>query len=79
VIDRVIALWSNPGEKVLTPFMGVGSEVYGAVMANRMGIGVELKTSYFNQATKNIAAGIHNKSVGEVGLLPLFSGGDDED
>lgn len=39
VIDRVIVLWSNPGEIVLTPFMGVGSEVYGAVCAGRKGIG----------------------------------------
>ena len=56
VIDRVIALRSNPGEKVLTPFMGVGSEVYGAVMAGRLGIGYELKSSYFRQAEKNVAA-----------------------
>jgi hypothetical protein len=45
VIDRVITLWSNPGEKVLTPFMGVGSEVYGAVINGRRGIGVELKST----------------------------------
>ncbi len=56
VIDRVIALWSNPGETVLTPFMGIGSEVYGAVQAQRKGIGVELKTSYFRQAIKNCEA-----------------------
>lgn len=39
VIDRVMVLWSNPGETVLTPFMGVGSEVYGAVKAGRRGVG----------------------------------------
>lgn len=72
VIDRAVALWSNPGEKVLTPFMGVGSEVYGAIMADRLGIGVELKTSYFNQAVKNIEAGLHSKATGEIGYLPLF-------
>ena len=55
VIDRVVVLWSNPGEIVLTPFMGVGSEVYGAVCAERRGIGVELKPSYFCQAVKNLA------------------------
>lgn len=54
VIDRCIALWSNPGETVLTPFMGVGSEIYGAVKAGRRGIGVELKESYFRQAVKNV-------------------------
>ena len=55
VIDRVVTLWSNPGEVVLTPFMGVGSEVYGAVCLGRRGIGVELKPSYFRQAVKNLA------------------------
>jgi DNA modification methylase len=55
VIERVVTLWSNPGEVVLTPFMGVGSEVYGAVQLGRRGIGIELKPSYFRQAAKNIA------------------------
>jgi DNA modification methylase len=54
VIDRAIVLRSNPGETVLTPFMGVGSEVYGAVMAGRRGIGIELKTSYYRQAVANL-------------------------
>lgn len=54
VIDRALSLWSNPGERVLTPFMGVGSEVFGAVCAKRLGIGIELKTSYYNQAIKNL-------------------------
>jgi DNA modification methylase len=48
-------LWSNPGDVVLTPFMGVGSEVYGAVMNGRRGIGIELKSSYYSQAVKNLA------------------------
>lgn len=56
VIDRVIMLWSNPGETVLTPFMGVGSEVFGAVSAGRRGVGVELKPSYYRQAVKNLRA-----------------------
>lgn len=55
VIDRTLHLWSNPGESVLTPFMGVGSEVYSAVRQGRRGIGVELKPSYYRQAVKNIA------------------------
>jgi hypothetical protein len=54
VIDRVITLRSNPSETVLTPFMGVGSEVYGAVTLVRRGIGSELKGSYFKQAAKNL-------------------------
>lgn len=54
VIHRVIQLWSNPGERVLTPFMGVGSEVYEAVRLGRFGVGVELKPSYFRQAVANL-------------------------
>lgn len=54
VIDRAVVMWSNPGETVLTPFMGVGSEVYGAVKAGRRGIGAELKPSYYRQAVKNL-------------------------
>jgi DNA modification methylase len=55
VIERCIQLWSNPGEIVLTPFMGVGSEVYGAVKLDRIGIGIELKQSYYNQAVRNLS------------------------
>jgi len=69
VIDRVMVLWSNPGEIVLTPFMGVGSEVYGAVCAGRKGIGIELKPSYYRQAEKNILAALETQS--EAQLLPL--------
>jgi hypothetical protein len=54
VIERATVLWSNPGEVVLTPFMGVGSEVYGAVVNGRKGIGVELKSAYYKQAVVNI-------------------------
>lgn len=55
VIERVVSLWSNPGETVLTPFMGVGSEVFAAVRLGRRGIGVELKPNYYRQAVKNLA------------------------
>lgn len=54
VINRVVVLRSNPGEVVFTPFLGVGSEVYGAVLNGRKGIGVELKPSYFEQAVRNL-------------------------
>jgi DNA modification methylase len=54
IIDRCVMLRSNPGETVFTPFMGVGSEVYGAVIQGRKGMGVELKTSYYRQAVKNL-------------------------
>lgn len=55
VIERCIDLWSNPGDTVLTPFLGIGSEVYAAVEMGRRGIGIELKPSYFEQAARNIA------------------------
>lgn len=54
VIDRVIQMRSNPGETVLTPFMGVGSEVYSAVTHGRRGVGIELKDSYYRQAARNM-------------------------
>jgi len=54
VIDRLVELYSNPGEVVLTPFMGVGSEVYSPISMGRKAIGVELKDSYFKQATLNL-------------------------
>lgn len=54
VIERCIDLWSNPGDTVFTPFLGIGSEVYGAVTMGRKGIGCELKPSYFAQAVKNL-------------------------
>jgi DNA modification methylase len=55
VIERVITLWSNPEEIVMTPFMGVGSEIYGAYINGRKSVGIELKPSYYHQAIKNLA------------------------
>ena len=60
VIERCLILWSNPGEIVLTPFMGVGSEVYGALINSRRGIGIELKPTYYRQAQRNIEAAVNN-------------------
>lgn len=54
VIERACILWSNEGEVVLSPFAGVGSEVYGAVINGRRAIGIELKPSYFKQAARNL-------------------------
>jgi DNA modification methylase len=54
VIDRIVELYSNPNEVVLTPFMGVGSEVYSPVSLGRKSIGIELKDSYFKQAVLNL-------------------------
>lgn len=53
VIDRCIELWSNPNDIILTPFMGVGSEVFSPVSMGRKAIGIELKDSYFKQAVQN--------------------------
>lgn len=55
VIERCVDLWSNPGDTVLTPFLGIGSEVYGAIAQGRRGLGFELKPSYFEQAVRNLA------------------------
>lgn len=55
VIERACVLWSNPREIVFSPFMGVGSEVYGAVLNGRKAIGVELKPAYYKQAVRNLA------------------------
>lgn len=52
-IERAIRLWTNEGDTVLTPFLGIGSEVYTAIKCKRYGIGFELKESYFNEAIKN--------------------------
>lgn len=54
VIDRLVYLYSNPGETCLTPFMGVGSEVYSPVSMGRKAIGIELKDSYYKQAVLNL-------------------------
>lgn len=54
VIDRLVVLYSNKNEVVLTPFMGVGSEVYSPVSLGRKGFGIELKESYFKQASINM-------------------------
>lgn len=66
VIERCCVLWSNPGETVLTPFMGVGSEVVGALMNGRRGVGVELKPSYYRQAKRNIVTAL--TKAGELEL-----------
>lgn len=54
VIRRGIDLWTNPGDVVLTPFAGIGSEVYVAAEMKRFGVGVELKATYYQQAVKNL-------------------------
>ena len=62
VIRRAINLWTNPNDIVLTPFLGIGSEVYQALKMGRRGIGIELKESYFNQAVKNCELAIEDEN-----------------
>jgi DNA modification methylase len=71
VIERVIQLRSNLGEIVFTPFMGVGSEVYSAVKLGRLGMGVELKSSYYRQSLANLEALKDQSIAGQEGVLPF--------
>ena len=62
VIERCMTLWTAKDDVVLTPFMGVGSEVFVAVKNGRKGLGIELKPSYFRQAVKNVAHALDIKT-----------------
>ncbi|MCK9577469.1 MAG: site-specific DNA-methyltransferase, partial [Clostridia bacterium] len=53
VIARALELWTNPGDTVLSPFAGIGSEIYQAIKMGRKGVGIELKSSYYKQAVLN--------------------------
>nr|DAW44575.1 MAG TPA: Helicase of the snf2 rad54 family [Bacteriophage sp.] len=66
-IKRAVTLWSNEGDTVLTPFLGIGSEVYQSILLNRKGVGFELKDSYFAEAVKNC-----KKAECEVSQKSLF-------
>ena len=68
VIERCLALFSNPKDIVLTPFMGVGSEVYCAVRNGRRAIGIELKPSYYRQALENIKLALVNDKDAQLAL-----------
>ena len=80
VIERVLTLWSNPGEIVATPFMGVGSEVYVSVAQGRRAIGWELKPSYYSQAKRNLESGVASNwtdSTGQLNFLDYAEAGDE--
>lgn len=70
VIERYVDLRTLPGETVVTPFMGVGSEVYVPVQMGRRGVGSELKPSYYQQAERNLAA-VDQEAPGQADA-PLF-------
>lgn len=63
VIERAVVMWSNPGEVVLTPYMGVGSEIAGALLNGRKGTGIELKDSYYRQAQEHLSKIASRKEV----------------
>ena len=66
VIHRGLQLWSNPGDTVLSPFGGIGSEGYESIKIDRKYVGVELKESYYNQAIKNLAIAVEERSKGRL-------------
>lgn len=68
VIERAMLLWSSPGDVVLSPFMGIGSEGYVAVGMDRKFVGIELKPSYYNQAVENLRA-IESEKQSELLLI----------
>ncbi len=65
VIERCITLWSIDGDTVLTPFMGIGSECYQALIMGRRAVGIELKRSYYDQAERNVLSAIEYGVVGQ--------------
>ena len=69
VIERALELWTNPGDIVLTPFMGIGSEAYTAVKMGRRAVGVELKDSYYRQAVANVKSLTENTQADVFDLL----------
>lgn len=71
VIDRCVTLWSNPGDVLLTPFMGVGSETYSAVANGRNAIGMELKDTYYRQAQKNTESALKAEQYGQTTEVSL--------
>jgi len=79
-INRCLALWSNPEDIVFTPFLGIGSEVFNAVKMGRIGIGAELKESYFNCAVENCekAEDVFYKGEPKEMSIEDFMGDDDE-
>lgn len=72
VLDRLVDLYSNPNEVILSPFMGVGSDVYSPVSMGRKAIGIELKDSYFKQAKINLSMADKRFSNEKIKQKELF-------
>ena len=68
LIHRCVRLWSNPGDVVLSPFAGIGSEGFESIKAGRKFIGIELKEEYYQMATKNLE---HAETLALGGLFAL--------
>jgi DNA modification methylase len=66
VIERAVVMWSNPGDVVLSPFMGIGSEGYQAVKTKRRFVGIELKEQYWKQACENLKGAESQSDLFEV-------------
>lgn len=79
VIERLLTLYSNPEDTLLTPFLGVGSEAYMAVKMGRKAIGTELKPSYYRQADKNLAKAGDAEIIVEEAELPGMEEEDEPD
>ena len=71
VIERCLRLYSNEGDVVFTPFLGIGSEVYQAVKMKRRGIGIELKQAYFDAAVENVKRA--ESEMGQMSLLEFLN------
>jgi len=72
IIERACILWSNLDEVVLTPFLGIGSEVYGALLNDRKAIGIELKPAYYRQAIENLEKVDAERASSDKQSLPGF-------
>ena len=70
-IERCVRLWSNPGETVLSPFAGIGSEGHTALKHGRKFVGIELKPAYFNVAARNLRTVVHEKA--QVTMFDLLA------
>ena len=78
-IERALTLWTNPGDRVLTPFAGVGSEVYQSILMQRLCAGIELKASFYRQMVQNAEAAVEALFHGEIPQEGLFDTPDEDD
>jgi DNA modification methylase len=76
VIERCVKLWSAPGETVLSPFGGIGSEGYGSIKLGRRFVGFELKPSYWRQGVENLDIAVRNWENRHMDLLTGIETGD---